>query len=270
MIQQSVGICSKCHGRKEMVNEKDACKGCKGKKVVKRSQILEVVVEKGMTPGTKVKFREAADQAPGSQTGDIVVILAEKVDPSRDTEEKPKSKLAKLVKKERKPVLRPAFKRLQNGADLLMEHELTLSEALLGYEIAIEHLDDRVLLVQSPPKHVTEFEEIVVVENEGMPVAGKNLEKGDLFIKFSIRMPAYEELSSIKSKLAPILPPVASAPSSLRESKRTHRYTAKVFDADAAQQKAERDRAERRHRMAQDDDDDDHGHGHRTATCQQQ
>jgi len=271
MIQQSVGICSKCQGRKEIVNEKDACKECKGKKVVKRTQILEVAIQKGMAPGTKVKFKEAADQAPGAQTGDIVVVLVEKPDPSRDVEPKPAKghKLfQKLLRKERKPILRPAFKRLQNGKDLLMEHELTLSEALLGYEIAIEHLDDRTLVVQSPPKHVTGFDEIITVEGEGMPVLGKNLEKGDLFIKLSIHMPNYEELSTMKSKLASILPPVPSLPSSVREGKRTQRHTARVFDAEMAQQKEERDREDRRHRMGDQDEDDDHGP--RAATCQQQ
>lgn len=46
----------------EMINEKDRCKTCKGKKITKETKILEVHVDKGMKDGQKIYFRGEGDQ----------------------------------------------------------------------------------------------------------------------------------------------------------------------------------------------------------------
>lgn len=61
-----------------MISEKDRCKKCEGKKVVKEVKILEVHVDKGMKHGQKITFGGEADQAPGVEPGDIVLVLQEK------------------------------------------------------------------------------------------------------------------------------------------------------------------------------------------------
>lgn len=45
-----------------MINEKDRCKACKGKKVQNETKILEVHVDKGMKDGQKIFFRGEGDQ----------------------------------------------------------------------------------------------------------------------------------------------------------------------------------------------------------------
>lgn len=62
----------------EVISEKDRCKKCEGKKVVKEVKILEVHVDKGMKHGQKITFGGEADQAPGVEPGDIVLVLQEK------------------------------------------------------------------------------------------------------------------------------------------------------------------------------------------------
>lgn len=62
----------------EVISEKDRCKKCEGKKVVKEVKILEVHVDKGMKQGQKITFGGEADQAPGVEPGDIVLVLQEK------------------------------------------------------------------------------------------------------------------------------------------------------------------------------------------------
>ena len=46
----------------EMINEKDRCKDCKGKKTMQTNKILEVHVDKGMRDSQKIPFRGEGDQ----------------------------------------------------------------------------------------------------------------------------------------------------------------------------------------------------------------
>lgn len=46
--------------------------------MVKEVKILEVHVDKGMRHGQKITFGGEADQAPGIEPGDIVLVLQEK------------------------------------------------------------------------------------------------------------------------------------------------------------------------------------------------
>lgn len=78
MVQQMQSVCADCNGEGEVINEKDRCKKCEGKKVIKEVKILEVHVDKGMKHGQRITFTGEADQAPGVEPGDIVLLLQEK------------------------------------------------------------------------------------------------------------------------------------------------------------------------------------------------
>lgn len=62
----------------EVISEKDRCKKCEGRKVNKETKLLEVHVDKGMKHGQKISFTGEADQAPGTEPGDILLVLQEK------------------------------------------------------------------------------------------------------------------------------------------------------------------------------------------------
>lgn len=268
MVQQMQKPCDKCRGKGEVINEKDKCKFCRGDKVVKKQQTLDVEITRGMKQGSKVVFREAADQAPGADPGDVVVLLIEKPDPSRDPEAKEgKHKRPRTSKTSVIP--RPSFARLRNSSDLVLEYDISLTEALLGFEIAFKHLDDRVIVVKSPEGKVIEPNELVLVEHEGMPMEKNPSLMGDLYIKLNVIMPTPKELAdeSVRKQLATLLPKPAPLPESIqkKESDVSH-YTASPFDAETQNQRS-RARNARNHDSAMDEDDDESGV--HTAQCRQ-
>ncbi|GLB35267.1 putative dnaJ central domain [Lyophyllum shimeji] len=160
MIQQIQSACDECHGSGEIINLKDRCTQCKGKKVMPEKKLLEVHIDKGMKSGQTVTFRGESDQSPTAEPGDVVIVI----------EEKPHER----------------FKRHEN--DLLTEVEIDLLTALAGGQFAIRHLDDRALLVQLEPGEVVRHGESKVIRGQGMPSL-RHHEPGDLYVKISVRFP---------------------------------------------------------------------------------
>ena len=59
MMQQVQTVCQNCQGQGERINQKDRCKNCQGRKVLRERKILEVHIDKGES--TRVKSRTLAD-----------------------------------------------------------------------------------------------------------------------------------------------------------------------------------------------------------------
>ena len=70
--------------------------------------------------------------------------------------------------------------------DLHTSVQITLKEALLGFEREIKHLDDRIIKVKKDG--VIQASDIIKVRGEGMPVH-QSSERGDLFVKIDILFP---------------------------------------------------------------------------------
>lgn len=185
MVQQMQSVCTDCNGEGEVINEKDRCRKCEGHKVCKETKLLEVHVDKGMRHGQKITFSGEADQAPGVEPGDIVLVLQEK-----EHEE---------------------FRR--DGSDLHMVQRIGLVEALCGFQMTVAHLDERQLLVKYPPGKVIEPGSIRMVKGEGMPQYRNPFEKGDLYIKFDVQFPENNWISPEKlNELECLLPARAENP----------------------------------------------------------
>eukprot|EP00252_Welwitschia_mirabilis_P018420 TRINITY_DN40956_c0_g1_i1.p1 TRINITY_DN40956_c0_g1~~TRINITY_DN40956_c0_g1_i1.p1 ORF type:complete len:418 (-),score=83.96 TRINITY_DN40956_c0_g1_i1:485-1738(-) len=161
MIQQMQHICTDCRGTGEMISEKDKCIQCKGNKVVPEKKVLEVHIEKGMRDEERIVFRGEADEEPETITGDIVFILQLKE--------------------------HPKFKR--KGDDLYVDHTLSLTEALCGFQFALTHLDGRQLLIKSCPGEVIKPGQYKVINDEGMPHYQRPFMKGSLYIHFNVEFP---------------------------------------------------------------------------------
>ncbi|KAL2609576.1 hypothetical protein R1flu_028149 [Riccia fluitans] len=180
MIQQMQHVCPDCRGSGEIISEKDKCGQCKGQKVVHDKKLLEVHVEKGMQNGQKITFQGEADEAPDTITGDIVFVLQ--------------------VKEHQK------FKR--KGDDLFVEHTLTLTEALCGFQFPLTHLDGRQLLIKSNPGEIIKPGQFKAIDDEGMPHYQKPFIKGRLYIHFDVDFPESDSLNPEQQKgLESVLPP---------------------------------------------------------------
>lgn len=75
----------------------------------------------------------------------------------------------------------PLFKR--NGNDLIYEHDITLSDALCGFEFKLNYLDDTELIIKTEDDQVIKPNTKYIVPRKGIT------DKGDLIINFNIQFP---------------------------------------------------------------------------------
>jgi DnaJ family protein A protein 2 len=81
--------------------------------VLKEKKVIEVIIDKGAPNGEKYVFHGESDEYPGRESGDVIIVVNEQP--------------------------HPVFKR--KGADLLIEKEITLLEALTGCDFVVDFLD---------------------------------------------------------------------------------------------------------------------------------
>jgi len=171
--------CEKCGGQGAVIqviqmgpmiqHVQQRCPDCEGTgsscqmKVAR--EVLDVFVEKGSPDGHKVVFHGKADERPGCEPGNLCIVLRQQD--------------------------HPRF--LRRGADLYLEHEVSLCEALTGFRITVKHLDGRKLVAQSPPGEVLQPMQgglsLKGVPNAGMPIHNDPFAFGNLFLSLSIRFP---------------------------------------------------------------------------------
>jgi DnaJ family protein A protein 2 len=234
MVQQMQSTCDKCKGQGEVCPERAKCKKCNGAKTIKQKEILDLWISPGMTNNEKIRFREKADEAPGTTPGDVIVVL--------ELEE------------------HPYFKRRNN--DLLYEKEITLVEALTGFEFYITHLDGRVLRVaSSDASGIVKPGDIKVIEQEGMPLNRNPHMKGNLYITFKILFPRSSELSpEARKTLLEILPAPTKMDDIPADATVEDAYLQNVNE-EAERLKAQREaHADARKQESYDEDDEERGH----------
>jgi len=138
--QKGVEKCASCGGRGAKIQTirmgpmiqqvQKACDECGGQGTIFRQQkvqeTLEVHIPKGAPDGHKIHFSEKADEIPDGEAGDVVFTLQEQ--PHADYKRK--------------------------GDDLFIERTVSLSEALTGFAMDLNHLDGRKLIITSAPGEV--------------------------------------------------------------------------------------------------------------------
>jgi len=204
MVQQLQQPCNDCSGSGEVINNKDKCKHCSGKKTFQEKKILEVHIDKGMKDGQQITFPGESDEAPGAIPGDVVIVVQEKQ--------------------------HDRFKRQDNN--LATEVDIDLLTALGGGQFVVKHLDDRILSVTIVPGEVISDGALKVIAGEGMP-SHRHHQHGDLFIKLHVKFPEHidpEKIQYLERALAPRTP----LP---KFEKNMHIEEATLSDLDARQQR---------------------------------
>jgi DnaJ homolog subfamily A member 2 len=106
-------------------------------------------------------FHGESDEHPDRETGDVVIVVNEQ--PHK------------------------VFKR--RGADLFMEKEVTLLEALTGVDFVVDFLDGSKFRVQNKPGQVIKPDSLMTIEEKGLPFHKNPYRFGNLFILFSVKFP---------------------------------------------------------------------------------
>ncbi|MCA9352604.1 molecular chaperone DnaJ [Patescibacteria group bacterium] len=153
-IFATVTECPTCQGHGEVPKER--CKTCKGAGVTREKETIEFTIPAGIKSGDTLRVGGRGEAIKNGQAGDLFIQV--------------------LVKPH------PTFKR--NGLDLLMEHEITLSDAVLGATHTIVLLRDKKLDIKIPPG---------TTHGTILRVAGRGIEtsraKGNLLVTIKIRIP---------------------------------------------------------------------------------
>lgn len=172
--------CPDCRGQGEVFQDKDRCGGCKGSKIIETDKTLEVNIDKGMRNGQKLMFHGEGSQLPDTEKGDVIVLVVQ-------------SQHEKFVRQEE---------------NLFMTAKISITEALCGFQLVVDHLDGRHLVIKSEPGKVYKTGDIRTVKNEGMPIYKNPFEHGHLYVKFEVEFPENNFVSEEQLKeLEKLLPP---------------------------------------------------------------
>lgn len=140
MVAEVVVQCEACDGRGNKVNEEKRCDECFGKSVKEEKKLLTVKIDKGAPNGQVYTLHGEGDQVPNLEQGDVIVKVREQ----------PHS----------------LYKR--KGADLLLEKEVSLFEALTGVEFVITHLDGRKIKVTGEEGSIIKPDDLKTIDGLGI------------------------------------------------------------------------------------------------------
>ena len=155
-IQQFQKECPKCGGKGKII--KKVCHECHGHKIVKTLEEMTLYIEKGMETGNEIKFEEFGEEQPDKDPGHLIFIVQELPD--------------KLFKREKD--------------NLRYTMDITLRDALLGFDKYITHLDGHKVKVKK--EGVSQQGDVIKIKGEGMPIHNKG-GTGDLYVVLNIRFP---------------------------------------------------------------------------------
>jgi len=183
MIQQIQAACNNCHGSGKSKSADDNCSLCNGECYKIKEVKANIPLKNGLSNGQQIQIPNHGHNLKDGKT-DLIIIINEKQHP-------------KFTRK---------------GNDLFITVELKLFQALYGFDKIIEHLDNRKLHISHTGK--TEYNTVRKITGEGMHILNGSGGKGDLYIKFTIKLPSINDFE-ISTKLQYLLKIVDSEESNI-------------------------------------------------------
>lgn len=158
----SVRACAVCDGAGSIPKEK--CPECKGHGVRRAQEEIKVSIPAGIENGEMIRLPRRGEAVKGGIAGDLYV----KVHVERHT----------------------VFRR--EGANLVMNLPVKLTDALLGTSVSVQTLEGTTLEVKIPP--MKRAEELLRVRGRGVPLGhagglSRGESRGDLIIRLEIALP---------------------------------------------------------------------------------
>lgn len=168
---QSARVCDDCYGTGKIPKEK--CKECKGKGVKNKKDSVTVIVPAGIEAGEMLRVSGRGEAITGGKAGDLYIKIH--------------------IRQE------ADFRNLnlrKDGANLHMDAEIKLSDALLGGEMTLKTLEGP--LIVAIPQGISHGE-ILRVQGKGVPYGhgsenpktslSSSTRRGDLMIHIKINIP---------------------------------------------------------------------------------
>jgi len=156
-FQQVQTHCDRCQGKGKIFTS--TCHVCKGAKVMPGSDKFTLYIEKGVRHGAKLSFPNQGNEFTDMGASDISFVVIE--------------------------VPHPRFKR--EGDNLRTTVEISLQEALLGFEKTLEHLDGHKVTLKRD--FVTQPGDVEKIKGQGMPQHTYSSYYGDLFVEYKVKLP---------------------------------------------------------------------------------
>ncbi len=161
VVFQKRTSCPACDGFGHVFAERDRCSVCFGHRTTRTQEMISLVVPAGAPDGHRVVFPSLADEEPGSETGDLEVILKQKKD--------------------------ARFHRM--GSDLVASCRVSLAAALCGDAVYVQLPNERTLKLTGPQDYIVRPGDVARVAHYGMPGAHGQV-RGDLFVELHVQFPA--------------------------------------------------------------------------------
>lgn len=162
--------CDGCRGNGHVKNG-PTCAECKGSCYKVESRIMEFTLPRGVYEGYRQEFAGMGDEERGAQPGDL--IFSVHIAPH------------------------PEFKIAANSG-LYVEKKVPIHKILLGEDIALTTVDERVLSISL--QGLRTMNEFVIVKGEGVPHPKYPSRQGDLYIKLIVDLPDKTKIDSKRLK----------------------------------------------------------------------
>ena len=151
----STRACAVCNGSGRV--PKEACRRCSGIGILRKEEDISVAIPPGIDNGEMIRMTGMGEAVPGGVAGDLYIKIH----------------------------VKPHAKFKKEGANLVTDLNVKLSDALLGETYTIATLDGDIEL--KIPEAIS-FGEILRIRGKGVPVErGK---RGDLLVKLHIQLPS--------------------------------------------------------------------------------